>query len=418
MARIVCAPIGTRGDVNPFIAVSEVLRQRGHSVVFAVQGRHAATLAGLGYAVTTLPGDVERVLAPHSTVVYSGTQPSAVLTYLLRDDLLPNLGWSIAALGEACADADLLLHSPLQLAASAVADLQGLPWATIAPSPLSIPSPLLNIIPDGVRLPAAVRRGLNSAAWGVLRRTYRGQVDDAVNAVRHQWRLPSRRDLMYEGNRSPSCVVVVADPAFTARPADWPTHVKQTGFCFWDMPHNWQMPPALAAFLAAPGPVVAISFGSSAVIAEEMLPFYNLAVAGARLVGLRALVLGAAAEDIAVGSDVYALPFAPFSSVFEHCVAVVHHGGIGTIAQTLRAGLPMLIMPWGADQFWNGERVTALGVGRVLRRPGCGAAQIGAMLRSIVDEPRYAAQSRAMSQPIAANDGALAAATMVAAGFA
>ena len=119
-----------------------------------------------------------------------------------------------------------------------------------------------------------------------------------------------------------------------------------TGFCFWDRPTNWHCPETLQAFLHTEKPVVAVTAGS--ISPEErslFLEYYQTSIESILACGARALVINAP-ENMRLREhreDVLHLPFAPFSEVFPACAAVIHHGGIGAIAQCLRAGVPSLV---------------------------------------------------------------------------
>src|SRR5262249_17584060 len=151
----------------------------------------------------------------------------------------------------------------------------------------------------------------------------------------------------------------------------WPPFIRVTGFLFWDTPSDWADPSDLAAFLSGERPVIAVSSGSvGPSVQEEFAYFFEASVEAVRRLGAPALVIGAhpGALPEPLPADVLVLPYAPFSQVYPRCAAAIHHGGIGTIGQGLRAGLPALIVPWGADQPFNGTLVERAGAGRLLLR--------------------------------------------------
>jgi len=104
-------------------------------------------------------------------------------------------------------------------------------------------------------------------------------------------------------------------------------------------------------------------------------------------------------------NDVFAAVFAPFSKVYPRCAAAIHHGGMGTVAQSLRAGIPALVVPWGVDQFFAGAQLARVGAGRWLRRPAFtverGAREVAALLNDI----SYRKRAQSISEQIAAEDG-------------
>jgi UDP:flavonoid glycosyltransferase YjiC (YdhE family) len=103
---------------------------------------------------------------------------------------------------------------------------------------------------------------------------------------------------------------------------------------------------------------------------------------------------------------VLTLPFAPYSAIFPRCAAVIHHGGIGTVAQCLRAGVPALVVPGGLDQPFNAAQVARLGVGVWRPRREFTAARAAHALGSLLDDPGYRERALAMADAIAREDGA------------
>ena len=106
--------------------------------------------------------------------------------------------------------------------------------------------------------------------------------------------------------------------------------------------------------------------------------------------------------------DVFALPFAPFSQVYPRCAAVIHHGGIGTLAQSLRAGVPALVVPWGVDQFFAGGQLARVGAGRWIRRPAFTAERGAHEVATLLEDPGYRKRAQAIAHQIAAEDGVAA----------
>jgi UDP:flavonoid glycosyltransferase YjiC (YdhE family) len=196
-------------------------------------------------------------------------------------------------------------------------------------------------------------------------------VDKPINRVRLTFGVPPRANLMWTGNLSPQLSTLGVSPAFLSRPDDWPESLLMTGFSFWDRPESWQCPEALTAFLQTDQPVVAVTAGS--VAPEERAVFaayYQTSIESILACGARALVINAPQTAIfpAQREEVLHLPFAPFSEVFPACAAVIHHGGIGTIAQCLRAGVPSLVVPGGLDQPFNAAQVVKLQAGQWIPR--------------------------------------------------
>lgn len=408
MSRILLTTFGSSGDLNPFLAVGLELRARDHQVTFAVERNFQAQVVALGFPFVPLTGEAESALMDHADTLISRSTPLASLRILMNEVILPALRPKITELRAACAEADVMVSSAQQLAASFVADLTHIPWASIALSPVLIPSAYIEPQPSPVPIPPALQTIANRASWAMGMMAVRQLWDVPINRVRAEYGLAPRRDVAQTGNLSRDLTALAVSPAYTPRPPDWPTWVHQTGFCFWDTPDAWHEPPELTAFLSGDRPVVALSSGSVAdKVGSAFDPMYAAGIAAIRKAGARALVIGAPSEALPnpLPDDVQAVNYAPFSRIYPRCAAAIHHGGIGTLAQSLRAGIPALVVPWGVDQFFAGAQLARVGAGRWLRRPDFTAERGAREIAALLAELSYRNRATAIAQQIAAEDG-------------
>jgi UDP:flavonoid glycosyltransferase YjiC (YdhE family) len=410
MARIVITTFGSAGDLNPFVALGLGLRARGHTAVFAVEDAFRAVVAAQGFAASPLTGDAMGALGPQMRNLVGKSSPIASMRVLIEDYLVPTLRPRIGDLLHACDGADLLVASAPQVAAAFVADLTGIPLVTVTLTPITVPSAELEPQPLPDALPRPLKRAANRAVWALGEAVVGRMFDPPVNRVRAEHGLPPGRNWMYThtDNTPATLVAVAASPALCPPLPDWPSFVRETGFLFWDRPETWREPDELAEFFARPGPVVAVSSGSMSLdTAAAFGAFYRDSLAAVRAAGARALVIGATPDALPdpLPADVLALPFAPFSAIYPRCAAVIHHGGIGTAAQALRAGVPQLIVPWAVDQFWTGAQVERIGAGRALQRRAYSAGRAAAILRDLLDDLSYRERGSAIAAQIAAEDG-------------
>jgi sterol 3beta-glucosyltransferase len=173
-----------------------------------------------------------------------------------------------------------------------------------------------------------------------------------------------------------------------------------------DAPQDWRLDPALAEFLEGGGPPIYIGFGSMTTADPAQLA--REVVAGAVRAGVRAILAtgwGGLAE-MAVPDSVHVIEEAPHAALFRHVAAVVHHGGAGTTAAGLRAGLPTLICPLAVDQPFWGRRLRALGCGpepQPLKR--LRADRFADGLRDLTANPSYRQRAGAIADAIAGEDG-------------
>ena len=184
-----------------------------------------------------------------------------------------------------------------------------------------------------------------------------------INDFRQRLGLPAYSAAKFYRTLRSTPMLSAYSPSIIPHPADWPENVHVTGYFFLDTQSDWQPSPDPAAFLDAGDPPVYIGFGSMAGSNPEQ--FAQLILEALAKSGQRGLLLtgwgGLRPET--VPENVFVLDSAPHSWLFPRMAAVVHHGGAGTTAEGLRAGVPSVIVPFVLDQPFWGARVKALGLG-------------------------------------------------------
>ena len=406
MARIILSTFGSTGDLNPFIALGIALRDRGHTVIFAVQDLFAPAVIGQGFAVRHLSGNVVTAMAERAVKQIGASNAISSLNALIRFGIMPTLDTHVRELGVASMDADVLVTSYGQLAGSFVAAQKAIPWATVALSPVTVPSAHLISQPQPVELPAGLQKMANRLQWRIGSLILRQIADRPINQVRTRYQLKPLRESLWLGAASQQLVCVACSSAFQPVPPDWPDFVQMTGFCFWDAPSSWEPPPALSAFLREDRPYVVVTAGS---IAPELggafAHYFRTSVQAIRACGLRALVIGQVETSGFEYDEVLALPFAPYSLVLPGAAAIIHHGGIGTTAQALRFGVPSLVVPWGVDQFYSASQITRVGAGNFLYWRRYTPVRAGAKLSDLLNDRNIKIKARLLSEAVGHENG-------------
>jgi UDP:flavonoid glycosyltransferase YjiC (YdhE family) len=169
------------------------------------------------------------------------------------------------------------------------------------------------------------------------------------------------------------------------------------------------LPPDLDRFLEAGPPPIVFTVGFSAVTVAGR--FYEESIAAARTLGHRAVLVGRriGTQQVALPEGVFWCEYGPFSRLFPRAAAVVHAGGIGTTGLAMRAGRPMLVVPFAHDQPDNAERLRRLGVARTISGPRYSAARATAELRHILDDPSYVQRALQVGGQLQQEDGVKAA---------
>lgn len=412
--RIVFSTYGTFGDVNPLIALSLELKRRGHKPVLAIPEmfRPKVEPLGIGFAPVRPeqdPNDTRLIAMIYD--IKHGTETG------LRKFLFPSLRESyqdLMAAVEADGGADLLVTGELAYAGPIVAEKTGIPWASYVLAPFSFFSgydpPVLPPYPTLAKLQEVVPALGHLVARFARLVTHKWP--EPVYELRRELGMAPGKDPIFDAKHSESLVLALYSRVMGEPQPDWPPTVKITGFAFYDgAGSEGVLPPELATFLEqGPAPLV-FTLGSAAVMHAG--DFYEQSAEAAEILGQRAVLL--------IGADDRNLPkrklpeticvarYAPFSKIFPLASVVIHQAGIGTTAQALRAGRPMLVMPYSHDQPDNARRVRKLGVAQVLGRRHYKAKPAARLIAELLSDESYRLRASQAAEKVAAENGTVTA---------
>jgi UDP:flavonoid glycosyltransferase YjiC (YdhE family) len=193
---------------------------------------------------------------------------------------------------------------------------------------------------------------------------------EPIYQLRAELGLGRGPDPIFEAKHSPYLVLAMFSPLLGEPQPDWPAATRVTGFVFYDGDAGQrELPAALEDFLQQGPPPLVFTLGSAAVL--DAGDFYQQSALAAELTGQRAVLLvGSDPRNVplTISSNICVAHYAPYSKLFPRASVIVHQGGVGTTAQALISGKPMLVMPYSHDQPDNARRVRRLGVARVIRR--------------------------------------------------
>jgi rhamnosyltransferase subunit B len=405
--RIVIACWGSYGDVYPYVGLAKALKARGHRPIVAAPAYYRPTVEQEAIDFAAAGPDVDPTdRAAIARIMHPVTGTEAVI----RDLVVPALPQWYEALRLAAAEADLIVGHPLTFAAPMVAQKQGLRWVSTLLAPLGFFSVTdLPVLPPAPWLVHLRRLGpwFGRAVVALSRRATRDWMEP-VHRFRAELGLPRGGHPLFEGQFSPSLTLALFSRVLAQPQADWPPHVRLTGFVFYNGPAA--LDPALGSFLDesdGPPPVV-FTLGTSAVGAAGR--FYHESVDVVARLGVRAVLLtGGFAENVPAGAlppRVLMVDRAPHQLLFPRASVIVHQGGIGTTAQALRSGRPMLVVPHGHDQPDNAFRVTNLGVARTVFPRQYRAGRVARELERLLGDERYSERSSATAELVKREGGA------------
>jgi sterol 3beta-glucosyltransferase len=370
--------IGTRGDVQPYVALAEGLRRAGHAVTVCTSTRYASLVEERGLAFRPLSDDlVALVETPEGRAAIAGAGGAVSGARAIVDLVRRSRGIQRALYRDGWAAAqevapDLIVYHPKMSVALHYAEALGVPAVMASPYPLFLPT---GAYPN-VGLPA-LRLGRLTAAYNRATHRFVRSVVRAVSrrmfgAWRHDRGLPPRpRGLgvthASDGTRIP--LLNAWSSHVAPDPPDWPdADACWETVGFWPLASSvgWEPPDALAAFLEAGPPPVYVGFGSMAARRPERTT--RVVLDALRRTGLRAVLARGwggldADEAETLPETVHVVERVPHAWLFPRVAAVVHHGGAGTTAAGLRAGRPSVVCPFFGDQYFWARRVYALGAG-------------------------------------------------------
>lgn len=361
--------LGSRGDVEPYVALGQGLRAAGHHVTVCTVARFKPFVTEHGLAYGYMNDEVMALAESEDVREIMGNTTNAWGAVRAMVKLAGRVGplqrmmledsWRAAE----AANPDLILFHPKAYGGTHFAEKLGIP-AVLAPT-------LPQFVPTA-QSPAIGFPALKLGGW-YNRLTYSLTTWLTVMGVgghTNRWRKanglsPQRRGTNFISmlNGKPISVLHPISKAVYPVPADWPPYVQATGYWYTDIPADWSPPAALRDFLAAGDPPVYVGFGSMVGLQPRELT--EIIITALERAGVRGVLAtgwgGIEADDLP--SSIFKLDATPHAWLFPQMAAVVHHGGAGTTAAGLRAGKPTIVCPYFGDQPFWGKRIFELGAG-------------------------------------------------------
>jgi len=411
VSRIVLATLGSLGDLHPLISIGLELRRRGHVVRFCTSETYRRKLLALDLGFDPLRPDATPENPAMAHLVKEIVDPRKGAERLLRGVLMPELRATYEDLLRAVSGppgADLLVCGELVYPAPLIAKKLRIPWATYITAPMSFFSKHdLPVLPPVPRLAGVIRNLGPTVSGGAIRmmKFATRNWGEPVRVLRKELGLPTGKDPIYEGKFSPYQVLAIFSPVMANARLDWPPATIVTGFPFYDgSPEDHPLPSELARFLDAGDAPLVFTLGSSAVLDPGQ--FYSESAQAAQFLKRRAvLLIGRNPPPPGLTRDIIALPYVRFSEIFPRAATIVHQGGIGTTGQALRAGRPMLVMPYNFDQPDNAARMVRLGVGRIISRRSYSARRAAFHLEKLLRDPACAVKAKEIGLRVQREDG-------------
>jgi rhamnosyltransferase subunit B len=355
------------------------LVQRGHSatVVANEEYEELVRAAGLGFVAMGTRAEARELFADPRL-----WDPNKGFECIAERVIGPNVRRLYEVIAVRRSEKTVVAASPVCFGARIAQDKLGVPVATVHLQP----SLLRSLVDSGRfgRMPMgpAVPRFLKAGVLALLdKRLIDKKLGPPVNSLRRELGLAPVEGLFRSYLHSPQLVLALFPEWFAVPQPDWPPNVHLTGFVM-DESRSAPLTPEVDEFLAG-GPIVLFTAGSEA----KLDAFFHKSVEVARLAGVKALFVAKHRTPVfdQLPAHVRHAPWVPFPAVLPRCVAVVHHGGIGTLAHAVKAGIPQFVVPHAHDQPDNALRVERLGLGRSLYPEKYRAARAATMLKELIE---------------------------------
>lgn len=398
--RIMILAPGSRGDIQPYLALGSLLKARGHSVVLVSNAIYADLVAPFGLDFHPLDLDVRGLVQDGTTLASLAVRGGEMRA-------------TFGAMAQACLEASrgsTLLIGGITgvLIAASVAERLALPLLQAYNVPLSPTRAFAGaLLPGMPRGPWGIGYGLSNrltrqAIWQAYR-----LVDRTVRVETLGLRPFPAAGPWDKGLLGSSTVLYGISPSVLPQPPDWdPARIQVTGYWFLDEAPGWEVPQDLEEFLAAGSPPVYVGFGSMS--SQEPEATAALVFKALERSGQRGIVYagwnGLKARDMP--SSVHMVEALPHSWLFPRMAAVIHHGGAGTTAAGFRSGRPSIIVPFHGDQPFWARKAAGLGVApSPLPRRSLSAEGLAKAIDRALGDTGIIAAARELGERIAGEDG-------------
>lgn len=405
--RITCLTIGSRGDVQPYIALCKGLLAEGHKPRIATHAEFGPWIKEHDIEFVSIGGDpaeLMRICVENGMFTYSFLREATSKFRGWIDELLES-AWA------ACQDSDILIESPSAMAGIHIAEALGIPYFRA----FTMPWTRTRAYPHAFAVPEHKYGGAyNYLSYVMFDNVFWKGISGQVN----KWR---KRDLglgstsLERMQQSQVPFLYNYSPHVVPPPLDYSDWVRVTGYWFLDEASRYTPPAALSDFIKKARSdnkkLVYIGFGS--IVVADPAALTRTVVEAVQKADVRCILskgwsdrLGdpqAQKTEVPLPSDIYQIKAAPHDWLFKQIDAAVHHGGAGTTGASLRAGVPTITKPFFGDQFFFGSRLEDLGVGICLKK--ITVSVLARALWEAVHSERMIVKARLLGEQIRAEDG-------------
>jgi sterol 3beta-glucosyltransferase len=353
---------GTRGDTQPYIALGIEIKKAGHNVRIAAFEKDEAFIKSFGLEFYKVKGDISTIASGEG--VKSAREADNPFKLLLSFNKLKSLAFDMQKdFFNACAGSDAIVYHPGQAIGYFIAQHSNIPSILATPFPMTptrdYPALIFYNLPRlGKGYNFLTHKIFEKIMWSASSANIKKFWNEEFGKSPEGFTCP----FSMQNTRSLPTIISCSNYVFP-RPGDWAEHVYMSGNWFLDDVADWTASSDLLDFIAGGKPPIYVGFGSltdpALAVQTTELVIDALKHSGQR--GILATGWGGISRIKNIPEDIFILESAPHSWLFPKMAAVIHHGGAGTTAAGLRAGVPSIVIPSSNDQFAWGRRVYELG---------------------------------------------------------
>ena len=411
--NVLIVTLGSRGDVQPCVALGKGLKNAGHEVTICTSKlfQPFITAQGLHYGpmnnqlMQLMDSDMGRD-AMENTHNLWGTIRTTIKLFSQVKAMYRRTLQDVWQTTQAVEPDMLILASKAAFMAESIADKQKIPLAIALPFPQFVPtaqSPAMGF-PDW-----PLGHWYNRLTYWIVHAAiglYRGIPNEFRRKVLQLPPKPKGMGLLHRADGSPIPVLHCYSQQVVPRPTDWPESAHVSGYWFLEQQANWQPPEDLKAFLEKGQPPIYIGFGS--ISGRQPQRLAKVVIEALQATNQRGILAtgwgGLQASDLP--RTVFQLDQAPHDWLFPNVSAVIHHGGAGTTAAGLRAGRPTLICPFFGDQPFWGNQIYTLGVGpKPIPQKQLTTGKLTVAIQELVANQALRHNAEVLGEKIRAEDG-------------
>lgn len=389
--KILMFAMGSGGDVHPSIGVGKALQARGHEVEIHANPHYEEAVRGAGVEFHGIGSREEYLEAMKDPELWEERKGWRVIIDHMLDGIPP----LYETIEKRYRPGESMLIAPFSAFGARIANEKlGAPLVNLLIEPFLLRSldhqPGVIVKDEHLPIVRPLRRGL---LWTVDRFFLDRMLAPKTNVFRAKLGLPPASRLANGWFHSPDGVIGLF-PDWYGRPKpDWPPQVRLTGFPLFDEGESRRAPDAVEEFLAAGEPPIVFTLGTPMRTGHE---FFQTSAEACRILGRRGILLSPFADQMPkdMPDGVRHFDYVPFSALLPRAAALVHHGGVGTIAQALRAGIPQIVYPLNFAHPDNAIRMVALGVGEMLRGKSYTPQKVADRLHHLTTSPEVKRQTR------------------------